>query len=289
MDSLPAAQNDRKRAFSDALSHASFPGAERKRLVAATSPVHLMGLSFPNRLGIAAGFDRTGKLGRLAGNLGFGAIELGSWTQEIWPASPPSTSAETLLDTRLGIRLATTAPVSAEQETLQLVRLIEKAWKTADYLCIAPGWLAESVAFKELRTNLHLLQDSQQALISRTRKRCPVVYKLNVVPGSKGPMKLVQYLASRGVDGILVSFDFGKPGARIHYSRWQHPALQTTVCRAIEAYRRHIRGTSSVLLTNGGVLSRQDYLDRLRAGADLVQLHNALVLKGADIGWEINQ
>ncbi|WP_417517471.1 hypothetical protein [Marinobacter sp.] len=248
-----------------------------------------MGLSFPNRLGIAAGFDTTGKLGRLAGNLGFGAIELGNWTQENWPVSSPSASAETLLDTRLGVRLAATTPASAERETLQLVQLIEKAWKTADYLCIAPGWLAESVAFEELRTNLDRLLNSQQALTRKTRKHCPIVCKLKVVPGNKGPTKLVQYLASRGVDGILISFDFGKPGARLHYSKWQHPALQSNVCRTIEACRRRTSGTSSVLMTNGGVLSRQDYLDRLRAGADLVQLHNALLLKGVDIGWEFNQ
>lgn len=278
----------RERILLDAFNHASQPKPAWKRLAMAATPITCMGLPFPNRLGIAAGFDCSGKLGRMAGNLGFGSIELGSWTQDSWPESPPPVSPKTLLDTRLGVRLAAIAPMSPEQETLQLGRLMERAWASADYLTLAPGWLEHPVPFRQLDANLCTLQEVQQSLVRQTRKPCPVVYKLKIMPGNEGSFKLAHYLACQGVDGILISFDFGKPATKARYDRWRDPTLQAATCRTLEAYQRHINGNSA-LLTNGGVLSRQDYLSRLHAGADLVQLHNALVLKGVDIGWEINR
>lgn len=284
--STPA--NAREQAFVNACNQSRAPLAAWKRLAKGVTPVNCMGLSFANRLGIAAGFDRAGKLARCAGNLGFGAIELGSWGRENWPGSLPAECPEALLDTRLGIRLAAATPASPDHETRQLVRLIESAWLTADYLTLAPDWLQRPVPFQQLHTNLLRLRKAQRALETQTRKFCPVVYKLRVKPGNQDACNLVPYLASQGIDGILVSFDFGKPVTAARYGQWRDPELQASTCRTIEACRRHIKG-SSTLLTNGGVLSRQNYLDRLNAGADLVQLHNALVFEGPDIGWRLSQ
>ncbi|MDK8463324.1 hypothetical protein [Marinobacter sp. SS13-12] len=278
----------REQAFVNACNRASTPLPAWSRLAEGVTPVNCMGLSFPNRLGIAAGFDRAGRLGRRAGNLGFGAIELGSWSRGSWPDRLPAEDPKVLLGTRLGVRLAATTPVSPQQETGQLIRLIEKAWLTADYLTIAPDWLQQAIPFQQLHSNLLRLQDAQQALQSLTRKFCPVVYKLRVRPGNEDACNVVPYLASQGVDGVLVSFDFGKPVTSAHYRQWQDPVLQASTCRTIEACQRHLQG-SSALLTNGGVCSRQNYQDRLHAGADLVQLHNALVFEGPDIGWKLSQ
>lgn len=279
--------SNREQAFARACRLASAPFTAWKRLAKSAVPVGCMGLSFPNRLGIAAGFDRAGKLGRRAGNLGFGAIELGSWTRDSWPANHPAQYSNALLDARLGIRLAATMPDSIDHETRQLVRLVEKAWLTADYLTLAPDWLQQPVPFQQLHTNLVRLAEAQQALASQTRKFCPIVYKLRVRPGNQDVCNLVPYLASQGVDGILVSFDFGKPVTHAYYRQWHDSELQASTCRTIEACQRHIRG-GPALLTNGGVLTRQNFLDRVSAGADLVQLHNALVFEGPDIGWRLN-
>jgi len=289
MDSLVTnPTSTREQAFLKACNYARNPLPDWKRPAQRAIPITCMGLSFPNRLGIAAGFDRSGTLGRNAGNLGFGAIELGSWTRENWPHHLPVHRPDVLLDTRLGVRLAATAPVSPEQETGQLVHLLEKAWPLADYLTLAPGWLQQPVPFRQLHTNLLRLRDAQQALERKTRKFCPIVYKLRVKPGNEDACNLVPYLACQGADGILISFDFGKPVTNAHYRQWQDSELQAITCRTIEACRRHIKGTST-LLTNGGVLSRQSYRDRLHAGADLVQLHNALVFEGPDVGWKFSQ
>jgi dihydroorotate dehydrogenase len=277
----------REQAFANACTQASTLLPAWKRLAEGATPINCMGLSFPNRLGIAAGFDRTGKLGRRAGNLGFGAIELGSWNRENWPERLPIEAPKALLGTRLGVRLAATAPASPEQETGQLIHLIERAWSTADYLTVAPDWLQQRTPSQQLHRNLQRLQEAQQTLENQTRKSCPIVYKLRIKPGQEDFCNLVPYLACQGIDGILVSFDFGKPVTATNYRQWRDPELQGNTCRVIETCQRHLQKTSA-LLTNGGVLSRQNFLDRLQAGADLVQLHNALVFEGADIGWRLS-
>ncbi|HEX6259228.1 MAG TPA: quinone-dependent dihydroorotate dehydrogenase, partial [Woeseiaceae bacterium] len=47
----------------------------RARIAAA--PVSLLGLRFPNRVGLAAGFDKNGRYLDALGSLGFGFIEIG--------------------------------------------------------------------------------------------------------------------------------------------------------------------------------------------------------------------
>ncbi|NMG57407.1 quinone-dependent dihydroorotate dehydrogenase [Geitlerinema sp. P-1104] len=49
----------------------------------------LWGLTFPNPLGLAAGFDKNGEVGELWGSLGFGFAELGTVTWHSQPGNPP--------------------------------------------------------------------------------------------------------------------------------------------------------------------------------------------------------
>ena len=67
------------RAAGPALSRRPFPGR----------PVHALGLSFPNALGLAAGFDKNGVGIDALGGLGFGHVEIGTITAEPQPGNPP--------------------------------------------------------------------------------------------------------------------------------------------------------------------------------------------------------
>jgi len=66
------------RAVGPALSRRAFPG----------SPVQAMGLTFPNALGLAAGFDKNGLGIDALGGLGFGHVEIGTITGEAQPGNP---------------------------------------------------------------------------------------------------------------------------------------------------------------------------------------------------------
>lgn len=51
-------------------------------------PIKLFGLSFPNHIGIAAGFDKNAECFKAAGAFGFGHIEIGTITQHRQPGNP---------------------------------------------------------------------------------------------------------------------------------------------------------------------------------------------------------
>ncbi|TVR49536.1 MAG: quinone-dependent dihydroorotate dehydrogenase, partial [Puniceicoccaceae bacterium] len=57
------------------------------RLPAGARPVRLFGLDFPNRVGLAAGFDKNGVCWRGAGALGFGHVEIGTVTYRRQPGN----------------------------------------------------------------------------------------------------------------------------------------------------------------------------------------------------------
>ena len=66
------------RAAKPLLTRVPFPGA----------PVEAMGLTFPNALGLAAGFDKNGVGIDALGGLGFGHVEIGTVTAQSQPGNP---------------------------------------------------------------------------------------------------------------------------------------------------------------------------------------------------------
>lgn len=58
------------------------------RLPVSGEPVEAMGITFPNRLGLAAGFDKNGVGIDALGGLGFGHIEIGTVTGQAQPGNP---------------------------------------------------------------------------------------------------------------------------------------------------------------------------------------------------------
>lgn len=70
---------DALRAGGPLLTRASIPGGDQ---------VRAMGLTFPNRLGLAAGFDKTAQVHDRMGAFGFGHVEVGTVTALAQPGNP---------------------------------------------------------------------------------------------------------------------------------------------------------------------------------------------------------
>ncbi len=62
--------------------------ASKERRAGASCPVQAMGLTFPNALGLAAGFDKNGIGIDALASLGFGHVEIGTVTGEAQPGNP---------------------------------------------------------------------------------------------------------------------------------------------------------------------------------------------------------
>lgn len=249
-------------------------------------PATIMGLRFPNRLGIAAGFDTTGKLGRAAGSLGFGSIELGTWSAEQWPNNDIRPSAACRIPAVLGISLGVPGVGCPDEATRRLLPLITKVWQLADYISIRPYWLNQRVTFRHLHNSLSAIAKHQCEMTKATGKRLPVIFKIVVTPGDDRLRDIAPYLATMEIDGIAVAFDTGKPATPETRKIWDNPDAHKHVCKELE-YCRSMLDSKAALIAIGGVSQYWHYRDRLHAGADLVQLHNALVFSGPAIAHQI--
>ncbi|PAU53570.1 hypothetical protein BZL41_23275 [Pseudomonas sp. PIC25] len=240
-------------------------------------PVEAMGLRFDTPLGIAAGFDRHGRLGRQAGSLGFGFIEVGS----LHPAALSDLRHSTGT-ARLGINLGL-APDIPEAE---LHEAFARLWPQADYLMLnlihpACAPLLEPGARPRLTRLLASLRERQQRLDQLGGRKVPLAAKLRCLPDDL-PLDLTALLRDLGFDALLAAHDPGPPATPRRYRHWQNPIAQAQACIQTERLRAHC-GPRMALLSVGGIQTAAHLNDRLNAGADLVQVYGALREQGPEV------
>lgn len=235
--------------------------------------VEVMGLRFDSPLGIAAGFDRHGRLGRRAGALGFGFNEIGSLdlaatTQLSACALGPGTA-------RLGLNLSLGPGLSLAALRAGLAR----AWPLADYLMLnLIGPDSASLLGVEQRPRLRQLlaaARAEQLRLDQSGRRVPLAVKLRCLPGQV-PLALAELLLELGYDGLLAAHDPGPPATRQRYRAWQDAARQEQACAQIVQLRR-LCGGQMALLSVGGIQTPAHLDARLAAGAELVQVHSVLL------------
>ncbi|WP_313285801.1 phosphoserine aminotransferase [Stutzerimonas kunmingensis] len=243
-------------------------------------PVTVMGLEFPTPLGIAAGFDRHGALGRRVASLGFGFNEIGSLTAAALARLQPIPPG----DARLGVNLT----LDARCSTAETCALLRGAWRHADYLVlnlIGPSSAPLLHQGARLHNLLTALREEQHQLNQRGERWVPLIAKLRCLP-EQIPFSLAGLLLELGFDGLLAAHDPGPPATRERYLAWQDPQRQAQACEQIEHLRRFC-GNNMALLSVGGIQTASHLQARMRAGADLVQVHAALLRQGPWLGRKL--
>lgn len=218
-----------------------------------------MGLSFASPIGLAAGFDRCGRLLEGAHRLGFGAVELGTLTHvNPCPVLPRRAAGGVCR----GVSLGKPGHVDwddAEHAWLQALRTFHAA---ADYATLNPGrdcpaparFAAVAGAAVTLRNRL-----------ARHRRPLPLMAKLSsrwLDGDAESVVGVADAFVAAGIDGLLVSTEGA--GARRNACavlRVLSRALDPRVC----------------LISVGGIDSVDEAAARLAAGATLVQVHRALL------------
>lgn len=266
--------------------------AGRSRLPA-TAPVRVMGLTFPNPLGIAAGFDRQGELGRQAGALGFGAIEIGTLTPRDAAAYVASKPVRGAAGTLLGINIGMspeTAPSQAQHDFLVGLRAV---WGQADYVAInlsspRSSELLHPSRRETLEALLVALKREQRALTAVSGRYVPLAVKIKLPLESVELPEAVTRLAALRFDALIAALDVGPPATPQRYVDWQVSQHQRQACDRIERLATMLAGRLPIIAV-GGIGSAQHVAGRLRAGAALVQLHNALVYEGPRVALAIHK
>ncbi|MCQ4295315.1 phosphoserine aminotransferase [Pseudomonas stutzeri] len=233
----------------------------------------VMGLSFPSPLGIAAGFDRNGRLARRVAALGFGFNEIGSLAAAGLTQLQPFPRGEA----RLGINLT----LDARRSAAETCALLRNAWPHADYLVlnlISPASAPLLSQTVRLRNLLAALREENHQLNLAGNRRVPLAAKLRCLP-EQIPFSLAGLLLDLRFDGLLAAHDPGPPATRERYRAWQDPRQQAQACEQIEHLRRFC-GENMALMSVGGIQTATHLRARMSAGAELVQVHTALLRQG---------
>jgi dihydroorotate dehydrogenase len=267
----------------------------------------VFGIKFPNPVGLAAGFDKDGRLVPLLPGLGFGFLEIGSVTLEPQPGNPKPrlfrlASKNALLNrlgfnsegaravalrlasrprpaVPLGINLGLNKDVAAEAAPAAYARTFRLLARHGDYFVInvsspnTPG-LRDLQKTAGLARILDAVQDAN-------RDRKPVLVKLSPDLSNEDLTSCVD-VAGEIAQGFVVSNTTlsreGVPDAfRSEAGGLSGAPLKA---RATELIRIVRSLTKLPIVAVGGIATAADARERLNAGADLVQLYTGLVYGG---------
>ena len=284
------------------------------------TPVELMGLTFPNRLGLAAGLDKNGVAVPAFDRAGFGFIEIGTVTPRPQPGNPRPRlyrlpEHEAIINrmgfNNLGIdaltaRLATTPKPRAllginlgknkdtpNEAALDDYRIgLQKAWAHADYLAInisSPNTagLRDLQHGAALRDLLAGIKAEQQRLADETARRVPIVVKIAPDLDDVALHATLDTIAEAGMDGIIATnTTLDKSAVASHrYGGEQGGLSGAPLTAASTAIVKKIRAhlPQMALIAAGGVMRAADMQAKLDAGADLVQIYSGLIYHGPQL------
>ena len=286
-------------------------------------PVELAGLVFPNRVGLAAGLDKNARCIDALGAMGFGFVEVGTVTPAAQPGNPrprmfrlPQAGAlinrlgfnndglEAFIANVkrstfrqqgriLGLNIGKNAATPIEQATSDYLVCLEGVYPHADYVAIN----ISSPNTKDLRSlqgdeALGALLDAvgrqREILARRHGRRVPVFVKIAPDLQPDQIDAIAAALQRHGMDGVIATNTTtrrdavqGLPHAQETGGLSGAPLLQASN-RVITRLRASL-GKRFPIIGIGGIMSAQDAVSKIEAGADLVQIYTGLVYRGPQL------
>jgi dihydroorotate dehydrogenase len=280
-------------------------------------PVQAMGLTFPNPVGLAAGLDKNAAFIESLSDLGFGSIEVGTVTPRPQAGNPrprlfrlPRAGAlinrlgfnndgvDTLLDrvraTRspmiLGINLGKNADTPIERAANDYALGLAAVYPYAGYVTInvsSPNTrdLRALQRESELDALLTQLAAQRARLSDRHGRRVPIAVKIAPDLADEDLKRIADALVGHGVDAVIATNTTvardqvaDLPGAQQNGGLSGRPLFARST-QVIGVLARHLQGALPIVGV-GGISSGADAVEKLRAGASLVQLYTGLVYRG---------
>ncbi|KAM4743968.1 dihydroorotate dehydrogenase (quinone), mitochondrial isoform 3-T3 [Anableps anableps] len=258
----------------------------------ASLEVNVLGLKFKNPVGIAAGFDKHGEAVDGLYKLGFGFVEVGTITPKPQEGNPKPRvfrlTADQAVINRYGFNSCGLADV----------RTRLKAREKTQQECSSTGL--------PLGINLgknKLSHDAAADYSEGVRALGPLADYLVVnvsspnTPGLRdlqGKAELRQLLRTLGVDGLMVSnTTVSRPEAlqdphKSEAGGLSGLPLKDLSTKTVSEMYNLTKGKVPIIGI-GGVASGQDAMDKIRAGASLVQLYTALTFQGPPVVTKIKR
>lgn len=296
-----------------------------KRINDPALSIKRFGLTFPNPIGLAAGFDKNGVALQPLAALGFGFIEAGTVTYHPQPGNPrprlfrlsedqalinragfnnegaaafARRVAKDRPDCVLGVSIGKSKITPLENATEDYLASFELIYDIADYVAInvsSPNTpqLRELQQSQQLEALLSALQTRRLAL----QKHVPLVVKLSPDLERRDLETIVEVVERLKIDGIIATnttvsrdnlrTDAGRVAACGEGGLSGKPLKDRATRMIAELYE--LTGGRIPLIGVGGVFTAEDAWEKIAAGASLVQLYTGFIYQGPRIAQEINE
>ena len=279
---------------------------------------NIFGMKFRNKLGTAAGLDKNGDYIDALGALGFGFLEVGTVTPRPQYGNPKPrifrNYSENSIINRLGfnnkgidylvnnlkkrkyegvvgVNIGANKSSNGNQRIKDYLLCIDKIHRLADYITIN----ISSPNTPNLR-DLHLKENLQNLIISVEKKvaevnfKKPIFLKISPDESNESIEMIVDLVKNSSITGLVATNttidkknltnkklkkeDGGVSGQPLMDKSTNKISLIRSKC------------SDMPVIGVGGVMSKDDYLSKLNAGADLVQIYTGFIIKGPNL---INQ
>jgi dihydroorotate dehydrogenase len=281
-------------------------------------PVRAMGLDFPNPVGLAAGLDKHAEHVDALASLGFGFLELGGVTPRPQPGNPRPRlfripEAQAIINryglnsvgvdafvanlrkskTILGVNIGKNKDTPNEKAADDYEICLEKLYPHVDYVTLNVS-SPNTVGLRDLQS-----AEALAALVSKVKTRREklreqhgrnVALALKIAPDldEAAILDIATVALRAGIDGIVATNTTvsregvsGLPHAHEQGGLSGAP-LRGRSTNVLKILSKELKNEIP-LIGVGGILSGADAVEKLDAGASLVQIYSGLIYRGPEL------
>jgi dihydroorotate dehydrogenase len=300
------------------------------RLVAhrcAPDPVDVMGMRFPNKVGLAAGLDKDGAYIDALAALGFGHIEVGTVTPRPQPGNPRPRlfrlpKAQALINRMgfnnagvdallrniekadfpkqggiLGVNIGKNADTPIDKASEDYLHCLEKVYTVASYITVnvsSPNTqnlrdLQKDAALDDL---LARLKAAQVRLTDQHGRYVPLLLKIAPDLEENQLAAIADALRRHRMEGVIVANTTLSRNGVEHLPHGNETgglsgAPEFRLSTTILGKLAHALQKEVPIIGVGGILKGEDARAKVAAGASLVQIYTGFIYRGPQLVAEI--
>lgn len=283
-------------------------------------PVHIMGIDFPNAVGLAAGLDKDGAHIKALGNLGFGFLEIGTVTPRPQQGNPKPRlfripQAEAIINRMgfnnrgvdnlvrnvemsgfkgvLGINIGKNKDTPNEHAVDDYLACLDKVYARASYVTVnisSPNTqnLRELQKDEALDALLSAIKLRQSELAQQHGKYVPIALKIAPDLDDAQVAAISALLMMHRIDAVIAT---NTTIARDAVANLPNAAeagglsgapVRAASTRVVTSLAHHLKNEVPIIGV-GGILRGDDAAEKIAAGASLVQLYSGLIYRGPEL------
>jgi dihydroorotate dehydrogenase len=288
------------------------------------APREVMGLTFPNAVGLAAGLDKNGAVIDGMAKLGFGFIEVGTVTPRPQPGNPRprlfrvpeaqgiinrfgfnNLGVDNLIENVkaakyrgiLGINIGKNFDTPNEKAADDYLTCMQKVYEYSSYITVnisSPNTknLRDLQAAEALSALLADLKLEQKKLTEKHGKYVPITLKIAPDLTQKQVIEIADLLMQHKIDGVIATnTTLNRDAVKGMKNAEEAGGLSGAPVRnqstiVIQQLSKQLQGALPIIGV-GGILCGADAVEKIASGASLVQVYSGLIYKGPTLIHDI--